>query len=139
MGTRYVEVSREAMCKALEVAGFCRIGPVQGRDRGMHEIVYIRRHHYDRNFVVKVYTTIPAQAGVARDCGEDSIKVVLVEERKVRKPGTQQMWDVVEGRGKATKVLRTGSEQAVIERTLERCREMYSLANRLIRERMQRR
>jgi len=130
MGARYVEVRREAMCKALEAAGFKpEVRP--GREFHAYEAVYTRRHDVHPEYEIKVYTSISASSGSARGCGEDSIKVVLVEHVTLR--GQKGPYVVVQGRGKAKKVLRTGSEQAVIERTLERAREMYALANEYIR------
>lgn len=116
-GSRYVEVSREALVGALEQAGFA---PYVGRTGG--ELVYTRRHHRDPTMMVKVYTSLPARAGDARACGEDAIRVLLVFENE--RSGASGCLH------KASRVYRTGSEQAVVERMLERARECYAEANR---------
>jgi hypothetical protein len=109
MRSRFVEVSRQAMMGALEAAGF------QANVRG-NELAYGRRHHLNRHLEVLVYTSLPSRGGDARPCGHDAIRVVLLAHGEY---GTRPLY-------KATKVLRTGSEQAVIERTLERAREAYA-------------
>jgi hypothetical protein len=75
---------------------------------------------------VKIFTSLPKQVGDARGCGEDAIRVLLVFENPVSKASGCLY--------KASRVYRTGSEQAVIERTLERARECYAEANRRFRE-----
>lgn len=119
-GSRYVEVSREALVGALERAGFT---PYPSRG----ELVYARKHHLDPTMLVKVYTSLPLQAGDARGCGEDAIRVLLVfENERTKASGCLY---------KASRVYRTGSEQAVVERVLERARECYREGNRRCKER----
>ncbi len=124
MGSRYVEVSRKAMMDALDGAGF-------SPDSFGGELVYTRRHQVDPTMVVKIYTSMPAyDHGGARACGEDAIRVVLIFENAVTGRSG--------GLYKASRVYRTGSEQAVIERTLDRARECYAEANRRVREHLER-
>jgi len=109
-GDRYVEVSREKLEGLLQGAGFERY--VQG-----HEVVYRRQHHRDATMWVKVYTSLSATAAVARGCGEDAIRVVLVfENPRTNKSGCLY---------KCPRVYRTGSEQKVLDRLLARMREAY--------------
>lgn len=119
-GSRYVEVSQVAFLHALVQAGFTEYPTRAG------ELVYYRRHHNDPTMMVKVYTSLPRNAEEARGCGEDAIRVLLVFERPAQgeRPGASGCLY------KASRVYRTGSEQAVIERTLERARECYAEANK---------
>lgn len=120
-GSRYVEVSRKAMMDAMDRAGFTP-------DSSGGELIYTRRHKVDPTMVVKVYTSMPAyDHGGARGVGEDAIRVVLIFDN----PRTGRSG----GLYKASRVYRTGSEEGVIERTLERARECYAEANRRVRER----
>lgn len=114
MGSRYVSVSREAMVGLLEKMGFSQY---HGRGTG-GELVYCRHLHVDQTMLVKVYTSLPVNAGDARACGEDAIRVMLVFENEHSKASGCLY--------KASRVFRTGSEQAVLERVLERARECYA-------------
>ena len=122
MGGRYVEVSRQALVGTLEAAGFEAVS-------AGGELVYRRRHHLDTTMFVKVYTSLPARAGDARGCGEDAIRVLLVFEN----PRTGASGCL----HKASRVYRTGSESAVVERMMGRARECYAEANRRYKERQQ--
>lgn len=123
MGTRYVEVNREAFCRALEEKGFVQDPKAQG------EIVYIRQHHFDKTMFVKIFTSLPKVGGDARGCGDDAIRVVLIFDN----PATGKSG----GLFKASRVYRTGSQEKVIERTLERAREAYQNANDRVKARLQ--
>lgn len=108
----YVQVSREALIGSLEEAGF---KPYADSYTGS-ELVYAIKHHLDQTMMVKVYTSLSVGGSVARGCGEDAIRVLLVFEN-----------------GKASgclyrtqRVFRTGTEQGVIDRVLERAREAYA-------------
>lgn len=129
-GDRFVEVSREALFSALEKAGFKQWAARSG-EFGCSEVVYQRQHDSDPTMFVKVYTSIAHRAEEARGCGQDAIRVCLVFERFDEKINRH----VSGGLYKAPKVLRTGSEAKVIERTLERARECYREANRRAWER----
>lgn len=129
-GDRYVEVRREVLTAALEKAGFKVWEPHPG-EFGCSELVYVRQHDSDPTMFVKVYTSLPARAGDARACGQDAIRACLVFERRDE---AIKRW-ISGGLYKAPKVLRTGSEEKVIERTLERARECYREANKRAWER----
>jgi hypothetical protein len=124
MGTRYVEVSREAFCKALEAKGFTQDQKALG-----NEIVYVRQHHFDKTMFVKIYTSLPKNRDEARGCGDDAIRVVLIFDN----PTTGKSG----GLYKAPRVYRTGSEERVIARTLERARNAYQNANDRVKARLQ--
>jgi hypothetical protein len=123
---RYVEVSRKALLDALFAAGFR-----EHLGQGGGELVYSIAHKADPTMFVKVFTSLPRSAGDARGCGEDAIRVLLVFENPVSKASGCLY--------RASRVYRTGSETAVIERTLERARECYGEANKRHRERQARR
>ena len=120
MNTRYVEVDRSAFCKALEQAGFSPDPEARG------ELVYVRQHHKDSTMFVKIYTSMPLSSGDARPKGADAIRVLLVfENKQTNRSGCLH---------KCSRVYRTGSQEAVIERTLERAREAYREANRRVKK-----
>lgn len=112
MTKRYVEVPAEAIETFLQEKGFTRT--VQ-----RSEVVYERRHHECNNLKVKVYTSIRDGNVKVRKCGADAIKVCAVYE------STKKSFGV----GKFPHVLRTGSTEAVLERTLERMRAAYARCN----------
>ena len=87
---------------------------------------------------IKVYTTLPANGTQVRDVGQDAIRVVAAYEsgkggkaispRKGAPPSTSSR------NYKATKkILRTGSEAAILDRMLERMREAYGFSNEWLR------
>lgn len=117
MGTRFVEVSREAMVAMLVRSGFTPM-PKNHADQ---ELVYFRRHQRDPNVLVKVYTSfsIEPMFAVARGCGDDAIRVVAVFNGGGRNFGICKM----------PRVYRTGSEAKVIARTYARMREAYGFVN----------
>ncbi len=124
-GDRYVEVSRKALLDALFAAGFR-----EHLGQGGGELVYSRVHGQDSSMFIKVFTSLPRNAGDARACGKDAIRVLLCFENPVTKASGCLY--------KASRVYRTGSEQAVIDRTLERARECYAEGNKRARERRER-
>ena len=111
--SRFIVLDRDRFVQAFLAAGFSRSWPQVGG-----ELVLERQHHLDPTMWVKVYTTLPAEGGDGRDKGTDAIRCVLIfKNEKTGKSG---------GLFKATRVLRTGSTEAVIERTLTRARECYA-------------
>lgn len=115
MGSRYTEVNRTAFCSALEAKGFAPDPEARG------ELVYQFKHKVDPTMFVKVYTSMPLKAGDARACGEDAIRVLLIfKNEHTGKSGCLH---------KGSRVYRTGTQEGIIERTLERAREAYAAAN----------
>lgn len=119
MNTRFVTVDREFFCKSLEDKGFALDPTATG------ELVYVRQHHLDSTMYVKIYTSLPINGGNSRSCGSDAIRVVLI----FSNPRTQRSG----GLFKAPRVYRTGSQEAVVERTLQRARQAYAFANARIK------
>lgn len=119
MTKRYVDVNREAFITALEAKGFSVDPEAKG------ELVYVFQHKVDPTMFVKIFTSLPIASGDSRGCGQDAIRVLLIFKNQITgKSGCLY---------KASRVYRTGSERAVIERTLERAREAYQEANRRLR------
>jgi hypothetical protein len=119
MASRYVEVDRTNFCNALEAAGFTPDPEARG------ELVYHRRHHIDPTMFIKVYTSMPLKSGDARGCGADAIRVLLIfKNDRTERSGCLY---------KAPRVYRTGSEAAVIERTIERARDAYREGNKRVK------
>lgn len=116
MATRYVEVSRETIEGFLQSKHFERA--VQAT-----EVVYVFRHRRDPRVVVKVYTSLRVGARTARGRGEDAIRVATVFDDGQRSFGV----------GKFPKVLRTGSEQLILDRIYSRIREAYLRGSDFIR------
>lgn len=117
MASRYVEVSHAAFEAFLSGKGFART--VQG-----NEIVYVYSHLKNSALKIKVYTSLSDGASAARSCGKDSIKVCAVFDNGRKSFGI----------AKFPKVLRTGSEEGVLERVIVRAREAFSSINRFNRE-----
>ena len=120
MATRFVTIDRDVFCKALESCGF---SVDAASTEKCHELIYHRRHHLDPTMFIKVCTSLPAKRGDTRKNGADSIKVMLIFDNG-KKSGCLY---------KTSRVFRTGSQEAVIERTLERAREAYKVGNQRIR------
>lgn len=108
--SRFVQVPFGEFDTFMQSIGCKRLEAPRGS-----EIVYERTHDHDPALVVRIYSSFANGADTARSCGEDAIRIVLS----------------VNGRGvwSCPKVLRTGSVQAVLERTRERAREAYAMAN----------
>ncbi len=115
--SKYVEVPREAFEAAMTEAGFKEEG-VRG------ELMFVRRHARNPELMVKIYSSIARNAGEARDCGEDCIRVVAVYEPPAP----------MRGRGLyKQRVLRVTSVEGVLERTIARAREAYGKLNEAIK------
>lgn len=69
-GGRFVDVLLPAMTNLMHAVGFCRAS--MEVEKAMGQVTFERAHEGQ---VIRVYTTIPLSAAVARGCGEDSIKV----------------------------------------------------------------
>ena len=129
-GSRFVALHGNVLHDFFAEHGFRQA--VQG-----NEIVYVREHHSHPAVKIKVYTTLPANGTQVRDVGQDAIRVVAAYEsgkggkaispRKGAPPSTSF------GLYKATKILRTGSEAAILDRMLERMREAYGFSNEWLR------
>lgn len=126
MATRFVEVPREALLGALQNAGFTQVPPRTSDE----ELLFERKHNHDAELSVRVFTTIPGAGAKARACGEDAIRVGLFAAGKTHPEAKTARWVPIFW---ATKVLRTGSVEKVIERTIERAREAYAQANLCVR------
>lgn len=111
---RYIEVDRQRFCSALEAKGF------KVDEESYGELVYEFQHLKDPTMFVKIFTSLPRNSGNARAAGADAIRVVLIFKNQKKSGGLY----------KAPRVYRTGTEEGVIERTLERAREAYSEANK---------
>jgi hypothetical protein len=96
----------------LEASGFTRLTN-SGR-----EVVYGRAHHKAPHLLVKVYTSCSDGELESRSAGKDAIRVVAVVQ------GGKGLW-------KGPRVYRTGSQEAVQMRTLERMREAYAHLNKV--------
>lgn len=113
----YVAVNSEKFFDTLSKAGFTKT-------KSGNEVVFERGHSYLKDLKIRVFTSVREGGSVAKAKGTDAIRVVLLldQEGKLR---------CVK---KSKRVYRTGTEDAVIERTLERAREMYKLANQASHE-----
>jgi len=117
MGTRYIEVNAGEFESFLKDHGF-------EPDLSGKEVVYYRQHEYNVNVLVLVYTSISTGKTSARDCGKDAIRVVTIFNDGNRSFGI----------GKFPRVYRTGSQEKIQERTLDRMRKAYSRGSNWIRE-----
>jgi len=116
MTSRYVEVSRET------IEGFLRSKHFE-RTVQATEVVYVFRHRRNPRVLVKVYTSLRDGARTVRGCGEDAIRVATVFDDGQRSFGV----------GKFPKILRTGSEQLILDRIYSRIREAYLRGSDFIR------
>jgi|SRR5208282_66121 len=118
MSRGFVPVPASAIRDRLAAAGF-RLLPA---DRG--EEVYERAHDKDARYTVKVYSSIARGGSAVRECGEDAIRVVAVFlDGRFHYPAREMPIF------KATRVHRTGSVEAVLDRMIERAREAYAACN----------
>ena len=117
MASRFVELKRETLENFLSSKGFSRT--VQNR-----EVVYVFSHKADPSVKVKIFTSLTDGASSARSCGEDAIRVCTVFESNAKKFGI----------GKFPKILRTGSEEAILERIITRAREAYARGTEFTRK-----
>lgn len=113
----FVVIPADALRTKLAQAGFARMNPEASSGEEIWSFIHKQSPHY----MVKIYTTIPAGRANARGCGEDAIRVVAV-----RYDRFNGKWV---GLYKATKVLRTGTVEKVLERVIERAREAYQACN----------
>lgn len=116
MPNRYVSVPVELFHEKFTAAGFTRV--VNG-----HEVVY-ERPCSDPRFIIRAFTSCYEKADMARGVGEDAIRVALVF---AGRDGTRH------GAAKSARVLRVGTADAVVERTLQRCRDMWATAAQMSR------
>lgn len=113
--TRYIEINSENFETFLKNKGFAR---------GVEcsEIVYDRTHDKCNHITIRVLTSIKDKSAIARGVGEDAIRVIAFFNNGKRNFG-------IAGRQSISRIYRTGSEEKVFERTLERMRQAYSIAN----------
>jgi hypothetical protein len=136
MSSRFVEVPAHALRSRLHGAGFVLLP-------GSGEEVYERRHQRHADFAVKVYTSIARGHDEARGCGEDAIRVVVVRYFawiKGSTSGAHRPLGPVEDRYMAhgvsdfPRIYRTGSVEAVLDRTTDRAREAYAFINESLKK-----
>jgi len=118
MSNKFVEIDRNQFCNALEAKGFTPDPEAYG------ELVYVRQHHVDPTMFVKIYTSMPIHSGDTRAKGTDAIRVMLIFKNAYRSGCLH----------KTTRVNRAGSAKAVIDRTFDRAREAYAVANKRLKE-----
>ena len=118
MSRGFVPVPASAIRSRLAAAGFRLVPAAHGEE------VYERPHNIDGKYVVKVYSSIQRGADEVRECGEDAIRVVaLFADGRHHWPAR------IVPIFKATRVHRTGSVEAVLDRMIERAREAYGACN----------
>jgi hypothetical protein len=113
----YVEVPRKALEDALQSWGFTR-EPVRG------EITYVRKHHVDPKFCVRVYTSVPEFNDTARERGEDAIRVVSTLQWTRKNEDVPRRKVLYRAR-----VFRVTSVEGVISRLHDKAREAYIAIN----------
>lgn len=118
MSRGFVPVPAAAIRQRLAAAGFRLL------DAACGEEVYERAHDKDARYTVKVYSSIQRGAAEVRECGEDAIRVVAIFlDGRFHWPAKEVPIF------KATRVHRTGSIEAVLDRMIERAREAYAACN----------
>ena len=118
MSARFVQVPAAAIRERLAAAGFRILPAASGEE------VYERAHDKDARYTIKVYSSIQRGAAEVRDCGEDAIRVVAIFlDGRFHYPAK------VVPIFKATRVHRSGSVEAVLDRMIERAREAYAHIN----------
>lgn len=114
MSASFVQVPAAAIRDRLAAAGF-RLLPA---NRG--EEVYERAHERDDRYTIKVYSSIQRGASEARKCGADAIRVVALFT-----PRPNAVYPI----HKSTRVHRSGTVEAVLDRMIERARGAYVACN----------
>lgn len=112
---RGIVISSEAFRKFLENKGFVA-------NSSGNELVYERVHDKCKSIYIRVYTSIRVGNNVSREVGKDAIRVIAYYSNGEKSFG-------IAGRQSLSRVYRTGTEEKVFERTLERMREAYRIAN----------
>lgn len=87
------------------------------------EVVFTRAHDKNPDFKIMVYSSLTDGASEVREVGSDAIRVCLVYTHNGKTHGI----------GKSKRVYREGEEKRIMERMVERAREMYILANKTMK------
>jgi hypothetical protein len=119
----FVQVRREVFLARLAAAGFHPDPEARG------EVQVVRQHHMDPTMHVRIYTSLPLEGGNTRAVGADAIRVLLM----FKNPQSGRSGCLF----KATRVNRTGTEDGVIERTIQRAREAYGEGVKRVKDRQQ--
>ena len=114
----YVTIPAQVFRDRLNAAGFIKINLTSSKEE-----VYQREHHKDPRYLIRIYSSIPCGDFGTRGCGKDAIRVVVIFQTQQK---TYGIW-------KGVRVHRTGTVDAVIERTLQRARDGYGFVNQRIR------
>ena len=115
MGSKFNPVMAEDLHRALLQAGFTKA--ISGR-----EIVFERANHNISCLKVRVFTSAHVGYETVAKCGKDAIRIVLLYTRPNGSTSCVK-------RGK--RVFRVGQTEAIINRMLERARELYGMANQM--------
>lgn len=92
-----------------------------------NEIVYCRKHDREPRLVIKIYSSIRIGADIARPVGKDAIRVVALF------CAPAKVYPIF----KSARVYRTGSQEKVHDRVLERSRAAYRRCNEWLKEKRQ--
>jgi hypothetical protein len=114
VSARFVEVPADAIRQRLAAAGFRLLPNTRGEE------VYERPHDRDPQYTIKIYSSIQRGAQGARGCGADAIRAVALLTVKSGK-----VYPIF----KSSRVYRTGSVDAVLDRMIERARDAYARCN----------
>jgi hypothetical protein len=101
--SRFVSVDSERFEQFLQSHNF-------EREVFHNEVVYSRKEKKNENLVIKVYTSIRIGDEAARDVGKDAIRVIALFHSK------EKDYPIYKG----ARVYRTGTEDGVFSRTLDR-------------------
>lgn len=122
---KYVELNPQILEAFLIGCGFSR------RVKGS-EIVYVKANHHHPDVWIKVYTSLRASSAKARAKGEDAIRVAVAYESDIPFRGRTSF-----GIYKATKIIRVGTHDQLLERLYQRMREAYGFSNDWLKQNWQ--
>jgi len=128
MAATYIEVSATKIEAMMSQAGFSELSVP-----GCAERVFVRQHHVHSKVQVRVYTSLNRTSNTLRDVGKDRMRVTAFYT-----DGSEKNYnDVSRFLFGAKGVNRASGEQdgdaamsAVLDRLLERMREVYALINK---------
>lgn len=109
----FVEITAEQIASKFAAAGFTR-------SVRRSEVTY-ERAHSNPKFRIVVYTSLTNGETVTRSKGSDAIRAALVMDHNGKTRGVT----------KTTRVNRTGTPDGVLERTIQRARDLWAEASKM--------
>lgn len=120
----YNPIPYQILAKSLEKIGakVLPFGTISGTFEAVFDLPVRSKSGQTFPYIVRIYSAVEQSLLESRNCGKDSIKVYLILDNEDKYNNNVKIWE------RSKRIHRSGTNEDIIDRIIQRCREMYRLA-----------